>query len=236
MKILAVDSSAVSASAAIVEDGKVLGEFYLNTSLTHSQTLMPMVENVLECTRIPLSDIDLFAVSSGPGSFTGIRIGVASVKGLAMAQKKPCVGVSTLEAMAYNAAHLDGIIAGAMDARRAQVYNALFRAKNGILERLTEDRAIAIDALAEECQIYGKTVYLVGDGAKLCYNSTGFRESNAVLLPEPLIYQRACNVAKAAERLAEQGKTVTAAQLAPVYLRPAQAERELKKRQKGESL
>ena len=111
MKILAVDSSAVSASAAIVEDGKVLGEFYLNTSLTHSQTLMPMVENVLECTRIPLSDIDLFAVSSGPGSFTGIRIGVASVKGLAMAQKKPCVGVSTLEAMAYNAAHLDGIIA-----------------------------------------------------------------------------------------------------------------------------
>ncbi|WP_050698418.1 tRNA (adenosine(37)-N6)-threonylcarbamoyltransferase complex dimerization subunit type 1 TsaB [Anaeromassilibacillus senegalensis] len=232
MKILAIDSSASAASAAIVEDGKILGECYTNTRLTHSQTLMPMVQGVLECARVPLESIDLFAVSAGPGSFTGVRIGVASVKGLAMAQEKPCAGVSTLEAMARNLAHLDGIICAVMDARCSQVYNALFEARNGKLNRLTEDRALAIAALAEELQEYGqKPVFLVGDGAKLCYNEEKIKALGAILPPEPLLYQRAWGVAEAAKDLFQRKETLTAAALAPVYLRLPQAERELKKRQ-----
>ena len=137
MRILAIDSSAGAASAAIWEDGSLLGEFFTNTRLTHSQTLMPMIGGVLDCARVPLESIDLFAVSAGPGSFTGVRIGVASIKGLAMAQGKPCAGVSTLEAMARNLAHLEGLVCAVMDARCGQVYNALFLAERGTLTRLT---------------------------------------------------------------------------------------------------
>ena len=128
MKILAVDSSAIPASAAVWEDGRLLGEFYSNTRQTHSQTLLPMVENLLKCTQTALNEIDLFAVSAGPGSFTGVRIGVACVKGLAMPEDKPCAGVSTLEAIAWNLAHLRGTICAVMDARCQQVYNAVFEA------------------------------------------------------------------------------------------------------------
>lgn len=232
MRILAIDSSATAASAALTEDGKVLGEFYINTRLTHSQTLMPMVDNVLKCTQTQLSEVDLFAVSAGPGSFTGIRIGVASVKGLAMAQKKPCVGVSTLEAMALNLAHLNATVCAVMDARCQQVYNAVFSAHDGNLTRLTPDRAVSIEDLAAECTNYEKPLYLVGDGAILCYNKQRFQELGAKLSPEPLLYQRACGVAKAAQRLYEQDGTVDAAALMPVYLRLPQAERELKLKRK----
>ncbi len=235
MRILAIDSSATAASAALTEDGKVMGEFYINTHLTHSQTLMPMIDDVLKCTRTRLSEVDLFAVSAGPGSFTGIRIGVASIKGLAMAQNKPCVGVSTLEAMAFNLEHLEGTICSVMDARCQQVYNAIFAAHNGCLERITADRALGIEELAKECENYAKPLFLVGDGAKLCYNNERFKNLNAVLPPEPLIYQRACGVAKSALTAFEQGKAVTPAALMPIYLRLPQAERELKKRLKGES-
>ena len=235
MRILAIDSSATAASAALVDDGKVLGEFYINTSLTHSQTLMPMIDNVLNCTRTDLSSVDLFAVSGGPGSFTGIRIGVASVKGLAMAQNKPCVGVSTLEAMAHNLEHLECTVCAVMDARCGQVYNAIFKAQAGGLERITPDRALSIDDLAQECENYSKPLFLVGDGAKLCYNNEKFKNSNAILPPEPLIYQRACGVAKSALTVYEHGGAVTPAALMPIYLRLPQAERELKKRLKGEN-
>lgn len=233
MRILAIDSSATAASAALVEDGKVLGEFYINTKLTHSQTLMPMVDDVLKCTRTGLREVDFFAVSAGPGSFTGIRIGVAAVKGLAMAQNKPCVGVSTLEAIATNLAHAEGTVCAVMDARCRQVYNAVFFAHAGKLERLTPDRALSMDDLAQECEKYAKPLFLVGDGAKLCYNNERFSRLNPVLPPEPLIYQRACGVAKAAQAVLEQGGAVTPAALMPVYLRVPQAERELKKRMSG---
>ena len=233
MRILAIDSSAGAASAAIVEDGRLLGEFFTNTRLTHSQTLMPMIGGVLDCARVPLESIDLFAVSAGPGSFTGVRIGVASIKGLAMAQGKPCAGVSTLEAMAHNLAHLDCVICAVMDARCAQVYNALFLAKDGALTRLTEDRALSIADLAAELEDMKREnpLFLVCDGAKLCYNNERLRAAGAKLPPEPLLYQRAWGVAEGAKDLFEQGKTLTAAALAPVYLRMPQAERELKKRQ-----
>ena len=238
MKILAIDSSAISASAAVMEDDKLLGEFFINTRQTHSQTMMPMVANVLKCTCVPLSDIDLFAVSAGPGSFTGVRIGVACIKGMAMPEQKPCAGVSTLEAIAQNLAHLNVTICAVMDARCGQVYNALFTTNDGKLQRVTEDRAISIDDLTHECKNFGEKytqpLFLVGDGAKMCYNTTGFQELNAILPPEHLLYQRASGVAQSAFTLYAQGKAVTPAALAPIYLRLPQAERELKKRQNKE--
>lgn len=235
MRILSIDSSATAASAALVDDEKVLGEFYINTSLTHSQTLMPMIDNVFRCTRTDLNSVDLFAVSAGPGSFTGIRIGVASIKGLAMAQNKPCVGVSTLEAIARNLEHLECTICAVMDARCGQVYNAIFKAHSGSLERVTPDRALSIADLAQECEDDTNPIFLVGDGAKLCYNSEQFIKCSAVLPPEPLLYQRACGVAKSALLVYKQGGVVTPAALMPIYLRLPQAERELKKRLKGEN-
>lgn len=228
MIVLAVDSSAVAASAAIISDRKVLGEFYINTKLTHSQTLMPMIHDVLTCTQTDINSIDLFAISSGPGSFTGIRIGIASVKGLAFPLNKPCAGVSTLEAIAHNLGHMEGTVCAVMDARCGQVYNAVFSSDGKTLTRLTPDRAISIEKLAYECEKYSKPVFLAGDGAKLCYNDRRFKALGAVLPPEPLIYQRACGVAKAAETVVAAGKTVSSADLMPVYLRPAQAQRALK--------
>lgn len=227
MITLAVDSSAVAASAAIEENGKILGEFYCNTGLTHSQTLMPMIQCMLQSTKISLKDIGLFAVSAGPGSFTGIRIGVASIKGLAFPLNTPCIGISTLEAIAWNLAHLSGTVCAVMDARCGQVYNAIFRVSGGEPERLTEDRAISADALAQECEKYPKPLFLVGDGAKLCYNRQGFCSAGALLPPEPLIYQRACGVAKAAAVAYVKGLAISSDALRPVYLRPAQAERAL---------
>ncbi|MCI1964863.1 MAG: tRNA (adenosine(37)-N6)-threonylcarbamoyltransferase complex dimerization subunit type 1 TsaB [Oscillospiraceae bacterium] len=233
MKILAIDSSAVTASAALTEDGKILGEYFLNTGLTHSETLMPMIESVLHCVKVSPSKIDLFAVSSGPGSFTGIRIGIASIKGLAMPFQTPCAGISTLEAIAHNLEHLDCLVCAVMDARCGQVYNALFRAKSGCIKRLTPDRAIAIKDLAKECKALDGPLYLCGDGAKLCAKAEAFQAIGAVLPPEPLIYQRACGVAKAAAAAAGENRTVTPAALMPFYLRPAQAERSLKKQLGG---
>lgn len=233
MITLAVDSSAVAASAAITQDGKILGEFYCNTGLTHSQTLMPMIKGLLQSTRVNIEDIDLFAVSSGPGSFTGIRIGIASVKGLAFPQNKPCLGVSTLEAIAQNLSHMNCTICAVMDARCGQVYNTIFKAENGKLERITPDRAISAEVLATECEKYSKPLFLVGDGAKLCYNMQWFQTIGALIPPEPLIYQHASGVAKAAALVYAQDKTVTPDSLLPVYLRPAQAERALNKKMEG---
>ena len=166
MKILALESTAVAGSAALVEDEKVLGEFYCNTALTHSQTLMPMAEQLLACTRTALEDVDLFAVTAGPGSFTGVRIGVSSVKGMAMALGKPCCAVSTLEAMACGASMVEGLVCALMDARCGQVYTALFRVSGGKVERLTQDSAVSAAEAAAVCAAWpGEKLYLAGDGA-----------------------------------------------------------------------
>ena len=233
MITLAIDSSASAASAALAEDGRLLGEFFCNTGLTHSQTLMPMVQCLLQSTQTSLQNVGLFAVSAGPGSFTGIRIGVSSVKGLAFPFGTPCAGVSTLEALAWNLAHLNGTVCAVMDARCGQVYNAMFRVNGKTPERLTPDRSVAADALAEECANYPKPLFLVGDGAKLCYNRQGFRTAGALLPPEQLLYQRAGSVANAAAAVFADGAAVSPAVLRPVYLRPAQAERALKKKNGG---
>ncbi len=232
MKILALDSSAVSASACVMEDGKVLGESFVNIQQTHSQTLMVMAQNVLQSTGVPLEQIGLFAVAAGPGSFTGVRIGVSCVKGMAMARQKPCAGVSTLAAMAENLRDCAGIVCAVMDARCQQVYNALFRAEYGTLTRLTEDRAISIAELAAACAQLDAPVYLVGDGALLCSKAEGFAGLPHVrLASEPLRYQRSSGVAAVALQMAAAGQTVSAAGLAPIYLRLPQAERELKRKQ-----
>lgn len=234
MKLLALDSSAISASVCLLEDGVILGESFVNIRQTHSQTLMVMTEQLLQCTGTALADVDVFAVSAGPGSFTGVRIGVACIKGMAMAEGKPCAGVSTLEAMAENCRNLNGIVCAVMDARCQQVYNALFQIEDGVVTRLTEDRAISIAELAQECAQLQESIYLVGDGAAICDRSEGFVAlAHVRLLEEPLRYQRASGVAAAAMRLAEAGALQTAGQLQPVYLRLPQAERELKKKLEG---
>ena len=222
MKILALETSAKAASAAVVENGAPLAFAYQCTGLTHSRTLMPMLSDMLRNAELTLEQMDALAIAAGPGSFTGLRIGVAALKGLAWAADKPCIGVSTLEAMAQNLAHLDGLIVCAMDARRSQVYNAVFEAKNGTLTRLTPDRAIALDELREELRDDPRRKYVLGDGGRLCYADFTENGIACTLAPAQLLYQNAVGVGLAAEH----GKLVSAQELMPVYLRISQAERE----------
>ena len=226
MKILALETSAKSVSAAVVENGAVLASSYQNTGLTHSRTLMPLVDGMLRAADLKLEQMGLVAVAQGPGSFTGLRIGVSAAKGLAWAKELPCCGVSTLLAMAQNLRHMDGIIVCAMDARRNQVYNAVFRAENGQLTRLTEDRAVSLAELAEELKNAEGAKFVVGDGAKLCYTYLTQQGIPCRMAPAALVMQNAVGVGLAAEELAAEGKTVSAQELVPVYLRLSQAERE----------
>ena len=226
MKILALETSAKSVSAAVVENGAVLCSAYQNTGLTHSRTLMPLVDGMLRAADLAVGDMDLVAVAQGPGSFTGLRIGVSAAKGLAWTLDLPCCGVSTLLAMAQNLRHMDATVICAMDARRNQVYNALFRAKDGTLERLCDDRAISLAELAEELKDDESTKIVVGDGAKLCYTYLQQQGIPCRMAPSALVMQNAVGVALAAEELAAEGKTVSAHELVPVYLRLSQAERE----------
>lgn len=225
MRILALETAAKAVSAAVTEDGKVLAAAYQDTGLTHSRTLMPLVELLLRNTGLTPADLDAVAVSAGPGSFTGVRIGVSAAKGLAWAADKPCAAVSTLAALARNVAFMDGLVVCAMDARRQQVYNALFEAKNGRLTRLTEDRAIALSGLAEELRGDPRPKTILGDGGKLCYDFLTEAGIPCRLAPAHLVKENAVSVALEAEELAKNGGLVSAQELAPVYLRPPQAER-----------
>ncbi len=227
MKILSLDSSATSASVCVydTEIDKIIGDFFINTKLTHSQTLVPMIDALLSSTKLEMSDIDLFAVNTGPGSFTGIRIGVSLIKGMAMALDKPCASLSTLESMAYN--YLDAediVVCACMDARRNQVYNALFSVNDGCVERLCEDRAISVDELLLELKELDRKIVLVGDGAQLCYNQNEYCHIQLACIDKR--YQRASSVALCAFEKIAAGCSITAAALMPTYLRPSQAERE----------
>lgn len=234
MKILALESSAKAASVCLWEEGKVLAESYQNTGLTHSRTLLPMCQSMLANCGIELEEVDVIAAASGPGSFTGLRIGLATAKGLAWPGEKPCYGVSTLEAMAWNLAHVDGVICCAMDARRNQVYNALFQAEGGTLTRLTPDRAISLEELFQGPEAETRAQILVGDGAELCYNYAVPLGVDLVLAPPHLRFQRATGVARAAVLQAQRGELVTAGDLTANYLRLSQAERERLERLKRE--
>ena len=223
----------MAASVAVSEDGALIAQSYQRSGLTHSRTLMPMCRDLLENCGLTLGEMDVVAVAAGPGSITGLRIGVATAKGLAWPGDKPCAGVSTLEAMAWPLAHLEGDLCAVMDARRHQVYNARFQAEGGRLLRLCPDRAISIDELAAELLSREKTQILVGDGAELCYNELTKRGLPVRLAPPHLRWQSAWGVARAAEELARTGGLVTAAELAPVYHRLSQAERERLARQQA---
>jgi len=222
MRILAIETSAKAASAALLEDGKLLAQNMQNAGLTHSRTLLPMVHALLDGVALEVKDVDKIAVAHGPGSFTGLRIGVATAKGLAWGLDKPLVGVSSLEAMAHQAVHLgDAIICPVMDARRDQVYNALFECRDGTLRRLTEDRAIAIEELFGQ-KDRDSPYILVGDGAVLCHDWLRAHGGCAELLPEHLVQQTAWGVAMAAIALPGDKPS----EINPHYIRPSQAERE----------
>ena len=222
MLILAFESSAKAASVALVKDGKLLSQSSQVSGLTHSRTLLPMAEDMLKNAELSIKNVDAFAVAHGPGSFTGIRIGVSAVKGLAWAADKPCVGVSTLEAMAWHGVSAGGYVCPVMDARRNQVYNAIFKIENGKPVRVTEDRAIALSELKEELLALGEKVFLVGDGTEMTARYLDAENIPYTAAPENLLWQSAWAVAMAA-----QDKPLGSADdLVPVYLRLSQAERE----------
>ena len=226
MLLLAFETSAKAASVALFEENTLLGEQYQNTGLTHSQTLMVMAEDLLkQCGKVP-ADVEAVAVANGPGSFTGVRIGAAAAKGFAWGRDIPLYGVSTLEAMALGLGAYQGYICPVMDARRSQVYNALFYVNQGVLERKTPDRAISLADLKNELNFCEESVFLVGDGSNLCYNTLVEAVPQLVLPPEHKRHQRAVGVGLAALRQIAAGDSGDGAALAPNYLRLSQAERE----------
>ena len=231
MKILAFESSAVSASVALIEDERLVAQSFQNCGLTHSRTLLPMAEDLFANCGVSLDEIDAIAVAHGPGSFTGVRIGVAAVKGLCWALEKPAVGVSTLEAMAWNGVNRGegALVCCCMDARRSQVYNALFTVRDGKPERLVPDRAISLEELAADLAARAETPFLVGDGAMLVSEYLTDRAMRSALAAGPMLHQSAWGVCMAA-----MGKEPeSAGALLPVYLRLSQAERERQARMSG---
>lgn len=217
--LLSFDSSAVTASVALTDGKKVIKSDFINAGLTHSETLLPMIKRIMQGHSI--DELEAIAVTAGPGSFTGVRIGVATAKGLAFSNNIPCVSVSTLEAIAYNFSDMNTVVCAVMDARRMQFYNALFKACDGVITRLCPDRAISLDDLKKELAAFD-SVIIAGDGAELCYNNIDL--DNTALADGSRLYQNATGVALAA---ADKEK-ISAERLVPVYLRPSQAERELK--------
>ena len=228
MLILAFETSAKAASVALHDGAKLLAESYQNTGLTHSQTLMVMAEDMLKQCGYTAKDVTAVAVAAGPGSFTGVRIGVAAAKGMAWGLQVPCYGVSTLEAMAKNLGIYDGVVCAVMDARRNQVYNGLFRAEKGAIVRMTEDRAIALAELGAELAQMDGPVYLVGDGSLVAKAAL---EDRVIAPPEHRMHQRAAGVAMVAAEQIAAGMVADAEALEPNYLRLSQAEREKLERQ-----
>lgn len=234
MLILAFETSAKAASVALMADGKLLGESYQNTGLTHSQTLMVMAEDLLKQCGKTAADVTAVAVANGPGSFTGIRIGVAAAKGFAWGAELPCCGTSTLAAMARNLGIWQGYVCPVMDARRSQVYNALFHVDCGNYTRIRDDRAISLQELGEDIQNLSEPIFLVGDGSILCYNTLLEKVPALVMPPEHRMHQRAAGVAMEAERMLQSGASFSGAELTPNYLRLSQAERERNERMQNQ--
>ena len=235
MLILAFESSARAGSCALLRDGILLAEYYQNGGQTHSRTLMKMAEDMLRNCDLTPQSVDAVGVAAGPGSFTGVRIGMSCAKGFAWAGELPLYGVSTLEAMAHGVLPFAGLICAAMDARRSQVYNALFRSDGQSLTRLCPDRALSVAELAEDLEKYGgEAKILVGDGAQLCYNTIGSGLPGLRLAPEHLRHQRASGVALCAYAMLQAGEDGDGGALVPNYLRLSQAERERLEREKNQ--
>ena len=233
MKILAVDSSSITASVALTEDKNVISHFFVNAGLTHSQTLAPMIDNLLKCSGVSVKDIDFYAVSNGPGSFTGLRIAVSIVKAMALVNNKPCLGISSLYSLALNSKKRNSIVCPCIDARRDQVYNALFEAHDYRIKRLTNDRIISVSELADELKKTNNFIEIVGDGAIKCYNNiiSGGYNLECRLLPQSERYINAINIAKIAYDEYSSGmKAVDANELDINYISIPQAQRVLEKK------
>ena len=226
MKILSLDSTAIVSTVAICENEKLLAQFSINNGNTHSETLLPMIEASLKVLKLTVDDIDLFACSAGPGSFTGVRIGAATIKGIAFNKNKPCAPVSSLDALAHNLLYANGIVCPVMNARRSQLYNALFLCENGRLTRLCEDRLISVYDLEEEllAKFADKKIYLCGDGYDIA--KSAFTKINTEATPLIHQYQSAYSVALSALESAREEFLTTDIELSPIYLRASQAERE----------
>ncbi len=233
MKILAFDSTAKIASVAVCDDERLLGQYNIDNGLTQSELLLPMAENLLKSLKLDFSDIELIAVSTGPGSFTGVRIGVALAKGIAFSKNIPCVSVSTLDELCENISPLRGILAPCMDARRGQLYNALYESDGENVVRLTPDRAISAKELAEELANFeGEDIYISGDGyevARAALSGAGIKVMNT---PPLLISENAYSCAKAALKKYNVGEVLSDTELSPSYLRLPQAERERLEKEK----
>lgn len=228
MIILALDSTAKAAAAALLRDGELVAKDMHDDGNTHSSTLLPMIERLLKENSLAVDDIDLFAASAGPGSFTGVRIGAATLKGLAFGKNRPCVAVSALEALAYNMRGTDGVVCALMDARRGQFYTATFKVADGKVERITPDEAKSGEEIAAALAGYEK-VWLVGDGAEVAKPYFG---ENAVLAPSEKLLADGESVGVLAYEKYKSGESVTDAEFAPTYLRLPQAERERLEKEK----
>ncbi len=231
MKILAIESCCVVASCAICEDDFVLASSKIATGLTHSQTLMVLVDDMFKTAKIDKNEIDAVAVSIGPGSFTGLRIGMSLAKGIAMGLKKPLIGVETLKSLSYNLLGVDGFICPCLDARRNTVYTALFESKDLVFKRVLEDFVEEVLNLKEILREKKGKIFLVGDAAKDCYLK--FNDlSNIFLAPESLRYPDACSVGFLGIEQFKKGETKK--EVLPKYLRLSQAERQRQKKLNGE--
>ncbi len=226
MNIFAVDTSAKAVSAAILCDDKLVSQVSLNTGLTHSETLLPICADLLKNARMSLDDIDLFAASIGPGSFTGLRIGISAVKGFAFAKQKPCVGVSSLLGLVMNHTDKREILCAVTDARRDDAYCAFFAMQQRKMTRLTDDLAVHISQMGELFDVYGeKEILLIGDGAAAVKNK--YTDRNYItLLNTPYTLQQAYGIGLSAYEQAVAGKAISAKELMPVYIRLPQAQRE----------
>lgn len=234
MKILAIDASGVAASVALLEDQKLVAEYTINHKLTHSQTLMPMMNEICTMIDVDLSAIDAIGITSGPGSFTGLRISAGTAKGMAFGLDIPLVDIPTLDAIAHNIPYTDHIICPIMDARRKHVYTALYKWEDETLKKLTDHQVIPMTDVIQMIKEQGKQVIFMGDGIEV-YKEMIQEElgDKAYLAPPSLRLQRAATVALMAMEKAKQGDTVSHMDFAPTYLRPSQAEREYKERQEG---
>lgn len=228
LKILGIETTAKVSSAAIMDNNNIISEFNLNVGLTHSQTIMPIINNVLDMSGNKLEDIDVFAVTTGPGSFTGVRIGVSLVKGLSLPRDTKCIGISSLESLAYNLYGFEGYICSAMDARRSQVYSALFEFKDNNMCRIFSDDILKIEQLGEKIKDLDKPLLFVGDGAELCYSNLKNINNKFSLAPLQLRYQKAASCCIVAKKLIQEDSfnLISAQSISPCYLRPSQAERE----------
>lgn len=228
MRLLAIDSAGLVASVAVAEEDNLLAEYTINFKKTHSETLLPMIDAMMEFTGMDIASVDAIAVSAGPGSFTGLRIGSATAKGLGLALNKPLVSVPTLESMAYHFVESEHLICPMMDARRKQVYTGIYRFQEGKFTIVKDGCACSVEELVEFCNSCGETVIFLGDGVPV------YREYLEEKLQIPHRYaplhmnrQRASAVAARAYDLIQEGKMETAGEHAPVYFRKSQAEREL---------